>query len=387
MKKIHDLMEKVTDYQTLYQAYLYSRMNKRYKEEVLIFSANLERELFKLQRELRDGTYRVGPYREFYVRIPKKRLIMALRFRDRIVQWAIYLVFNPYLERRFIHDSYGCRVGKGALAAANRLQYWMRQVNRKPIHAGRRWYYLKLDISKYFYRVDHEIIMKMFSWMTDDAEFLTLMSRIISGNAPFGLPPGATISDCPPAMRLYDVGMPIGNLSSQMVANMYLDYLDQFCKHTLKIHYYIRYMDDVVILHNDLREIHRIRDEIGSFVQSNLRLQLNDKTAIRPIVHGIEFVGWRIYATHRKLRKCSIKHMKRSLKRVARLYADGEVDIDYCLSVLNSYFGILSHSDDYAMRKWIADNTVLQRKEISHDETPCEGQAGGAFDRATQTEL
>ena len=362
MKIVSGLMDRISSFDMLHEAYLNARKNKRYREEVLVFSANLEKELFQLQRELRDGTYRVGAYREFYVTVPKRRLIMALNFRDRVIQWAIYLAFNPLLERRFIYDSYGCRVGKGTLAAAERLQYWLRQIDRKPIRPGKRWYYLKLDISKYFYRVDHDVILSMVAEMTDDSAFLALMDTIINGDTPFGLPVGASLDDCPPEMRLFNVGMPIGNLSSQMVANMYLDRLDQFCKHTLRLHYFIRYMDDIIILHDDLQEIHRIKDEIDRFVTERLKLALNKKTAIRPVEHGIEFVGWRIWATHRKLRKCTTKHMKRSLKRLMRLYATGNATLDTCRSVVSSYFGVLMHGDDFAMRKWISENVVFQRQ-------------------------
>jgi retron-type reverse transcriptase len=371
MKKITGLFDEVTSFSTLYAAYLRARAKKRYREEVLIFSANLEKELFQLQRELRDGTYRVGSYREFYVNVPKRRLIMALRFRDRVVQWAIYIALNPHLERRFIFDSYGCRVGKGSLAAAVRLQYWMRQVDRKPLAPGQRWYYLKLDISKYFYRVDHSIIMDMIGSMVDDQRFIGLMDVIVNGDTPFGLPNGASLDECPRESRLYDVGMPIGNLSSQMIANAYLDILDQFCKHTLHIHHYIRYMDDIIILHDNLQEIHQMKDSIEAFIGDRLHLQLNKKTAIRPIGHGVEFVGWRIYTTHAKLRKSTIRHLKRSLKKLEQMYANYEIELDKCLQTVGSYFGLLSHGDNYRMREWISNNITFSRssskEEVVHE--------------------
>ena len=363
MKKITGLFDEISSFSTLYDAYLHARMKKRYREEVLIFSANIETELFQLQRELLNGTYRVGEYREFYVNVPKRRLIMALRFRDRVIQWAIYLAFNPHLERRFIFDSYGCRVGKGTLAAAVRLQYWMRQVDRKPAAPGRRWYYLKLDISKYFYRVDHVVIMEMIREMVDDRRFVDLMDAIVNGETPFGLPIGATLDDCPPESRLFDVGMPIGNLSSQMIANAYLDKLDQYCKHVLRTHYYIRYMDDIIILHDNLDEIHQMKEAIEAFIIDKLHLQLNKKTAIRPIEHSAEFVGWRIYPTHAKIRKSTSQHMKRSLRKLMELYAAGETDLDTCMQTVNSYYGLLKHGDNLNMREWIANHVVFVRSD------------------------
>lgn len=159
MKKLKDLYPQVYDFENIYQAYREARKCKRYRDEVLSFSANLEENLIEIQNELIWKTYRLGRYREFYIWEPKQRLVMALPFKDRVVQWAIYRVLNSLLERRYILDSYACRVGFGAHRAVDRLQYWLRYLDRK--HA--RVYVLKLDISKYFYRVDHDVLMDIFA--------------------------------------------------------------------------------------------------------------------------------------------------------------------------------------------------------------------------------
>ena len=150
-----------------------------------------------------------------------------------------------------------------------------------------------------------------------------IRSVVNSKAEPFGLPPGRAPQDTPPEDWLYEVGMPIGNLTSQMFANIYLNELDQYCKHQLKIHYYIRYMDDIIILAQDKEVLHAWKAEIETFLKEELFLDLNRKTSIRPIKQGIEFVGVRIWATHMKLRKSSVRRIKREVHKISKEYAAG----------------------------------------------------------------
>jgi len=159
------------------------------------------------------------------------------------------------------------------------------------------------------------------------------------------------------------VSIPIGNLTSQMFANIYLNELDQYCKHELKIHYYIRYMDDIIILGDDKKRLVEIKTEIETFLRERLKLRLNDKTAVRPVGMGIEFVGFRVWASHVKLRKSTALKMKRRLKEIKYLYAEGLVDLDTVKGVLASYFGMMQHCNSYNLRRKIADTFVLRRKE------------------------
>lgn len=295
------------------------------------------------------GTYRVGPYRPFYVTIPKLRLVMALQFRDRIVQHAIYRCMNPFYDRLFIEDSYACRRGKGSHKVADKLQYWLRQVSRKP---GAGWYYLKLDISKYFYRVDHAILMDILKKRIEDERLLNLLNIIInSEDTAFGLPAGMKPEECPEELWRTDCGMPIGNLTSQMFANIYLNELDQYAKHRMHIHYYIRYMDDIIILSGNKKELAAYREEIEAFLRDKLRLELNDKTAIRPIAVGVEFVGYRIYATHRKLKKSTARRIIRRVKALTAQLAASEISREEFNRVTASYKGILQHCSSYGLRR------------------------------------
>lgn len=311
---LDDVYDRICQYEELYQSHIEARKGKRYRDDVLTFTDRLEENLIELQNELIWQTYTVGKYRPFYVREPKLRLVMALQYRDRVVQWDIYKQLYPFYDKMFIEDSYACRRDKGTHKAADRLQYWLQQVSRKPGE----WYYLKLDISKYFYRVDHLVLLDILSRRIKDQRLMRLLSEIInSEDTRFGLPAGVSPEDCPEEQWLNDVGMPIGNLTSQLFANIYLNELDQLCKHELHLHYYIRYMDDVIILSNDKRELAETKEIIEDFLNNVLHLDLNKKTAIRPCYDGIDFVGYRIWATHRKLKKQTARRMiKRSLSEL-----------------------------------------------------------------------
>ena len=248
LKKIKGLFPKIYDFENLFYSYKAAIKCKRYRQDVMEYTDRLEDNLITLQNELIWGTYEVGRYNIFYVYEPKKRLIMSLLFKDRVAQHAIYRQLNPLLEKRFIYDSYACRIGKGTHKAIDRLQYWLRQTERKP----QKYYYLKLDVSKYFYRIDHEKLKGILARLIKDEPLLDLLGKIIDcEDTKFGLPLGADIGDVAFDEMLGDVGLPIGNLTSQMFANLYLNELDQFCKHKLKLHFYIRYMDDIIILHHD----------------------------------------------------------------------------------------------------------------------------------------
>lgn len=358
MKTVKNIYEKIYDFDNIYNAYLNARIGKRFRGEVLEFSANLEENIIDIQNELMWKTYCVGKYHQFVITDPKKRLIMALCFRDRVVQWAIYRQVYPLFDKRFIFDSYGCRDRKGPLAAVNRLQYWLKQAYRSDDD----YYYLKLDISKFFYSVNHDILMNILKKTIADEDTLNLLQTIISSESNMGLPDGF-ISDCYPTDEAGAIsGLPIGNLTSQMFANIYLNELDQFCKHELKIHYYIRYMDDIIILHKDKQELHKIKSAIENFINERLGLCLNNKTAIRPVTMGIEFVGYRVWGSHKKLRKKSVIKMKQRIKEIQHLYKIGSIEFSDVKATMASYFGILKHCDSFNLRKKLSETLVFKRK-------------------------
>ncbi|MDM8297089.1 reverse transcriptase/maturase family protein [Enterocloster aldenensis] len=350
MKTLKNVFEQVVDYDNLYRAYLNARLCKRYRYEVLNFSAHLEDNLVKLQKELIDRTYTLGKYREFYIYEPKKRLIMAQPFKDRVVQWAIYQVLNPVFAQGYITDSYACIKERGTHKAVKRLHYWLRQVGKKP----EKYYFLKLDISKYFYRIDHDVLMGILKRKIRDDDMIFLLDKIVnSSETNFGLPPGKSPGEVKRSDRVSEKGMPVGNLSSQMFANLYLNELDQYCKRTLGIHFYVRYMDDVIILHQDKDQLHEWKRIIDTFLKEKLQLDLNEKTCIRPITLGVEFCGYKIWNTHIKLRKSTALKMKRNLKKLQKEYAAGEVTVEEAKQTISSYLGILKHCDSYSLKRTI----------------------------------
>lgn len=349
-KKIDNLYEEIYDYENIHNAYKKARKNKRFRACTLEFTNNLEENLIEIQNELIWKTYEVGKYKQFYIHEPKKRLIMALPFRDRVVQWAVYSVLYPMYDKRFIDDSYGCRKEKGMHKAVQRTQYWLKDIERKNIMQKESWYYLKLDISKFFYRVVHDIIEEIIRTCIKDERLIWLIMKIVrSESTPFGLPAGISPGECAISEMLFNRGMPVGNLLSQLIANIYMDVVDQFAKHKLKCKHYIRYMDDIIILHKDKNQLQRWKIEIEYFIKEKLGLDLNKKTCIRPLSQGVDFVGCKIWHSHVKLRKNTALRIRRQWRGVEKKYTNGQVTKEYYNSVKQSFLGLLKHIDCHSL--------------------------------------
>ncbi len=374
MSVVDNVYDKICDFEDLYTSYLEARAGKRTRADVMEFTDKLEENLITIQNELIWQMYNVGRYRMFYVHEPKLRLVMSIGFKDRIVQWSIYRALNPFYNKAFIFDSYACRLGKGSHAAADRLQYWLRQVNRRELaNPSVKYYYLKLDISKYFYRVNHRILLDILSVRIKDQRLMGLLEKIINCETQkFGLPVGMKPEECPYELWLEDAGMPIGNLTSQLFANIYLDQLDKFCKHKLGIHYYIRYMDDVIILSDDKSELHYWKTEIQNFLHDALALDLNDKTAIRPISLGIDFVGYHIWSHHRKLKKSTARKIIRKVKVLSARLAEGTLTEEEFGRRAASYKGMLEHCDSHGLRRTL-NELYLDAKRIIDTKNSTEG--------------
>jgi retron-type reverse transcriptase len=355
-KQIKNVYSTLCTYENLYKAYIQARKCKRYRNEILEFSFNLEENLLDINRELENNTYKVGSYREFYIYEPKQRLIMALPFKDRIVQWGIYQLLNPVFDKSYIYDSYGCRIGKGTLKAIQRLHYWLRLVGKK----DKKFYYLKLDVSKYYYRVDHEILIDILKKRVKDNRMIEILKTIINYKGTlFGLKLNGDVNNLDD--RIPGKGIPIGNLTSQMFANLYLNELDQYCKRTLSIKYYIRYMDDVIILSDDKKQLHDYKNLIQKFLERKLKLNLNKKTAIRPISCGIEFVGYRLWPTHRKLKRGTAKKIKKRLGYFKKAYSRGYITLNGIKPSMQSYLGIMEHFNSYHFRIKIFSNLKFKK--------------------------
>ena len=377
--KIKQVFDLIFSDENLYEAIQDASQGRRYNKDVLRVQYDIWNAIRKIQQDVRSGKYKIDKYFIFYVYEPKKRMIMSISFYHRIVQWAIYRVINPMLVKGYIKDSYGCVPGKGSLAAMERLRYWLKFVEHKPDT----WYYLKLDISKYFYRISHEVLKELLEKKIKDQRLLQILYNIIEcEHTPFGLPPGKGPGEVPLEERLFDVGMPVGNLLSQVFANVYLDVLDQFCKRTLGINFYVRYMDDIIILADSKVQLRAWKTEIERFVETQLRLSLNQKTCIRPISQGIEFVGYRIWPHYVTVRKSTTLQMKRNLKRKVQEYNAGLIERDVVTATLMSYLGILDHCDCKQFRKDLIESVVLNKNsnagEVAYEiENYCEAMVYG----------
>ncbi|MEZ4736655.1 MAG: reverse transcriptase domain-containing protein [Caldilineaceae bacterium] len=281
MQSYRNLYPTITAFSNLYTAFRKARQGKRNRPEVAAFEVDLETNLFQLQEELRERAYSPGAYRNFYIRERKLRLISAAPFCDRVVHHALCAVINPIWERRFIHDTYANRAGKGTHKALDRAQHFARG------HA----YVLQCDVHQFFPAIDHAILYEKLAHRIHDADTLWLIERILAGGAGI-LAPMYTMEYFP-GDDLFAVlrprGLPVGNLTSQSWANIYLDSLDQFVKRELKCRAYLRYADDFLLFHNDKAQLHAWKDAVQEHL-AGLRLCLNGRrSVVYPTHTGIPF--------------------------------------------------------------------------------------------------
>lgn len=350
MKTYRNLFVRIASFDNLLLAAKKAQKGKRFKESTARFNLDFEKELLCLNESLIDLTYRHGAYRDFFVYDPKMRLISAAPYRDRVVHHALCNVIEPLFDRTFIHDSYACRKGKGTHAAAARYSKFSRKNN----------YVLKCDIRKYFQSIDHEILIGMLSAKIKCERTLWLIREIIGTRQDhsfiFHFPGDDLFS---PLLR--KKGIPIGNLTSQFFANVYLNGFDHFVKEELRCEHYIRYVDDFVVLENSRDRLHGILKDITEYLDS-LRLKLHArKCRIYRTEEGVRFLGYRMFPTHRLLRKDNALRMRRRLKQFERLYSEGAIAFGKIDRSIQSWIGHASHADTFRLRERLFDGVVFQR--------------------------
>lgn len=287
MKRHGNLFEQIFTQENLYQAHLDARRAKRKTLSCFTFEKALGDNIACLLDEIHGGFYRPRPYFKFTVFEPKQRVIHAPAFRDRVVQHAIYRFIYPIFNRTFVDTSFACRVGYGTHKASHALQLAMRQCSPDD-------YYLQLDVRKFFYRIDRDILLTLLERKIKDARMLDLMMLFAHDDTP--------------------VGIPIGNLLSQLYALIYLNPLDHFVKRDLHARHYLRYVDDFVLLGYSRPECYGLRDEIEAFLAEKLRLELS-KSTVQRIAKGINFVGFRTWRSRRLVRKRCVYNLSRAIKR------------------------------------------------------------------------
>lgn len=329
MKTHKGLYAQMIGFDALHAAYLSARRGKRRSWPCRRFEQDLEGNLLQLHNELEWDQYRVTGYHAFQIHEPKTRTITALTdFRDRVVQHAMMAVLEPLWERSFISTSFACRQGKGTHAGANKVQAMMRDCLRR--HGT--LYALKADVRKYFASVDHAHLKRVIRRKIGDPRMLKLIDETIDSYSEPGHP---------------GKGIPIGNLSSQLFANVYLDQLDHWVKHRRTESWYARYMDDFVVLHPCKAHLQALRIDAERYLADNLDLELNHKTGVFPVAtrhgRGLDFLGYHLWPHKRRLRKASLKRFKRRVRRLQRLHASGHIPISDVRQQLKSWLAHANH--------------------------------------------
>ncbi len=286
-KRIGYLFKKTFTVENLYNSYLIARAGKRKKRGTLKFEMNLGGEILSLHKELMSNTYNPKPYSKFEIYEPKKRVIYAPAFRDLVVQHAIYKEIYPIFDKTFINTSYACRKGGGTHKASLYLQKEMKKYDSN-------LYYAKLDVRKFFYRIDRDILRKLFEKKIKDKIFVDVMCMFLKNDG--------------------NIGIPIGNLLSQIYALIYLNELDHFIKRELKIKSYVRYVDDFVAVGLTLEEAKEFKNKCENFLKDKLNLELSHST-IQKIKKGINFVGYRTWKTKKFIRKHSMYKFRKAAKK------------------------------------------------------------------------
>jgi RNA-directed DNA polymerase len=353
-------------YSELLAADLDCRRAKRSSLEARAWEANQADNLAELHEDLNSGAYKPGPSIVFAITRPKRREVIAALYRDRVVHHAVYNKIGPRFERRFIADSCACIEGRGTHYAARRLETKVRSLTRNWTRPG---FYLKVDVQSFFPSIDKRKLVALIEPHVHETFWRELIVRILLHDPRQDIVRRGDLRELAlvaPAKSLFSrpahLGLAIGNLLSQFSANVYLDRLDQHAKHQLRIRHYIRYVDDVVVLHENATQLNAWRSEIDSFLQGELGLRLNpSKTVIQPIERGIDFVGQVLKPHRRTLRR---RTFNSALYRLEAMPAE---DIPESAT---SYLGLLrqcthSHHD----RARVANVCRLRGFSVDHELT------------------
>ena len=327
MKRRGHLFQNVVAYSNLLAAAHQARRGKRDRVEVARFVFDLEPNLLRLQEELCSDSYRMRPYRSFVIREPKRRRICAAHFRDRVVHHAVCALLDPIFEACLIDDTYACRRGKGTHAAVRRMQQFSRRFR----------YVLLCDVRRYFESVDHALLKALCRRKLKDRALLALLDRIIEHPLP-GSPAGK--------------GLPIGNLTSQYFANLYLGALDHFAKERLRRPGYLRYMDDFAVFADGKPELHRALAAIRAFLHASLRLELREERRLLvPGTQGVPFLGFRVFPGVVRVDGRKLARLRRRVRAREGDCSLGRIDEDGLARSVRGMLGYICHADTRRVRE------------------------------------
>lgn len=345
------LWPELTSFSNLWWAFKKATKGKRSQSVVADFEYCLEGNLLELQDQLRAGNYQPGAYQSFHIHDPKKRLISAAPFRDRVVHHALVNVIQPIYERKFIHDTYANRVGKGTHRALDRCTQYLRRFR----------YVLPMDVRQYFPSIDHEILLNILAQTIVDERVLDLCKVIITSgesvhreNYQMTFFPG---DDLLSATR--PRGLPIGNMTSQFWANVYLNGLDHFIKRGLKCRGYVRYVDDLLLFANTKAELHDWRAVVLDYL-AGLRLTAHENRAQPlPSTSGVPFLGFQVFPTHRRLKRQKAINARRRIKARVQEYQSGEIRYDQLTASILGWQNHARYGDTWGLQQAIFDELLI----------------------------
>jgi retron-type reverse transcriptase len=319
--------EKIISVDNLLLAWKEFLRGKRNKKDVQEFQLHFMDNILSLHQDLKNKTYKHGGYYAFNISDPKPRNIHKATVRDRLLHHAIYRVLYPYFDNKFINDSYSCRLEKGTHKAINRFRDFSRKVSK---NNSRSCFILKCDIRKFFANIDHKILKKILVKHIKDKNIIWLLSQVIdSFNSIY-------------AMADIKKGLPLGNLTSQLLVNIYMNEFDQFMKRELKMKYYIRYADDFVILSENENHLKNLLPKVSNFLEKRLKLNLHpNKVFVKTVASGLDFLGWVHFPKHRVLRTSTKRRMLKNLKNNLNEKSK------------QSYLGMLKHGNTQKLREMV----------------------------------
>ena len=324
-KTIRNEFDKKLTYENLFKAHLESRKNKSCRKDIILFYLKQEEYIKYLYEKLKDGTYRHGNYTVFYVHEPKLRKIQKSNYIDRIVhRWVVDNFLYSTFVNSFINTSYACIRGKGMHNACIDVQKAMQHCR----NIWEEYYILKMDVRKYFHSINKDKLCSIIERKIKDPKLMWLLKEIIYSNNT-------------------EPGIPIGNYTSQVFANIYLNEVDQYVKRKLKVKYYFRYMDDSVIFVQTKKEAKEILEKIEKFLKEELFLELNDKTQIFKNKQGINFCGYQINEFRLKLRPKGKKKLKRKIKNLKLQIKNGKLTSKDAQKYLCGHFGYIKYANIY----------------------------------------
>ena len=314
-----DFYQDIISLPNLFTAWEEFVKGKRKRKDVAEFSDNLSSHIYELHLALKNKTYEHSTYHAFNISDPKPRNIHKASVRDRLLHHAVYRILYPYFDKKFIADSYSCRLNKGTHKALLKFEYFTRKVSK---NYTKQCWVLKCDVRKFFASVDQDILLKILEKHLEDKEVVQLFKEIISS---------------------FPHGLPLGNLTSQLLVNIYMNEFDQFMKHKLRIKYYIRYADDFAMIYHSKRKLEELIPKIQDFLRRNLNLDLHPhKVFIKTIYSGVDFLGWVHFPRHRVLRTVTKRRM---LKKVSKVPFD--------TASKASYLGMLKWGNTNKIKKMI----------------------------------